>query len=32
MRLEHNAETHQLVLWAMGPAHVDQLHRRLQDR
>ena len=25
MRLEHNAETHQVVLWAMGPSHVDQL-------
>ncbi len=32
MRLERNAETHQLVLWAMGPAHVDQLIAALQDR
>lgn len=32
MRLEHNSETHQTVLWAMGPAHVDQLLETLQDR
>ena len=32
MRLEHNAETHQVVLWAMGPSHVDQLIASLQDR
>ena len=32
MRLEHNAETHQLVLWAMGPAHVDQLISTLESR
>ena len=32
MRLEHNAETHQLVLWAMGPAHVDQLIAMLESR
>ncbi len=32
MRLEHNAETHQVVLWALGPAHVDDLLLRLQER
>ncbi len=32
MRLEHNAETHQLVIWAMGPAHVDQLISMLETR
>jgi elongation factor G len=32
MRLEHNAETHQLVIWAMGPAHVDQLIATLESR
>ena len=32
MRLEHNAETHQLVIWAMGPAHVDQLIATLEAR
>jgi elongation factor G len=30
MRLEHNAETHQVVIWAMGPAHVDKLLHALQ--
>lgn len=32
VRLEHNAETHQLVLWAMGPVHVDQLIGLLESR
>jgi elongation factor G len=31
MRLEHNAETHQVVIWAMGPAHVDKLLTALRD-
>jgi elongation factor G len=31
MRLEHNPETHQIVLWAMGPAHVDRLLGSLRD-
>jgi elongation factor G len=31
MRLEHNPETHQIVLWAMGPAHVDKLLTALRD-
>ena len=32
MRLEHNPETHQVILWTMGQAHVDVLLARLQDR
>jgi elongation factor G len=32
MRLEHNAETHQLVIWALGPAHVDHLIDALESR
>ncbi|MCB0881125.1 MAG: elongation factor G-like protein EF-G2 [Thermoleophilia bacterium] len=32
MRMEHNPDTHQLVLWAMGPSHVDELIARLKDR
>ena len=32
MRLEHNAETHQVVLWALGPAHVEDLLARLEGR
>ncbi|MGO4343625.1 elongation factor G-like protein EF-G2 [Pedococcus sp. 2YAF34] len=32
LRLEHNAETRQLVLWAMGPAHVDQVIALLASR
>ncbi|MGN6242693.1 MAG: elongation factor G-like protein EF-G2 [Motilibacteraceae bacterium] len=32
MRLEMNPETHQLVLWTMGEAHVDVLLQRLADR
>jgi len=31
MRLEHNAETHQVVIWAMGPAHVEKLLTALRD-
>ena len=32
MRLENNPETHQLVLWCMGEAHVDVLLDRLRNR
>jgi elongation factor G len=32
LRLENNAETHQLVLWCMGEAHADVLISRLADR
>ncbi|ADG88787.1 elongation factor G [Thermobispora bispora] len=32
LRLEHNAETHQLVLWCMGEAHSDVLLDRLSRR
>lgn len=32
MRLEHNAETHQLVMWTMGQAHVEELLGRLKER
>ncbi len=32
MRLEHNASTHQLVIWALGEAHVDVLLDRLANR
>ena len=32
MRLEMNAETHQLVLWCMGEAHSDVLLDRLSSR
>jgi elongation factor G len=31
MRLEHNPETHQLVIWAMGQAHVDKLLTALRE-
>jgi elongation factor G len=32
LRLENNAETHQLVLWCMGEAHTDLLLDRLSSR
>jgi elongation factor G len=32
LRLEMNGETHQLVLWCMGEAHVDVLLDRLRNR
>jgi elongation factor G len=32
LRVENNAETHQLVLWTMGEAHSDVLISRLADR
>jgi elongation factor G len=32
LRLEHNADTHQLVLWCMGEAHLDVLLDRLGNR
>ena len=32
VRLEHNPETHQAVLWTLGQAHVEELTNRLRDR
>ncbi|HLS46862.1 MAG TPA: elongation factor G [Ornithinicoccus sp.] len=32
LRLERNPETHQLVLWTLGPAHVDDVLVRLQEK
>ncbi len=32
MRMEHNAETHQVVLWSMGQAHIEELVGRLAER
>jgi elongation factor G len=32
LRVEHNAETHQIVLWCMGEAHADVLIDRLATR
>jgi elongation factor G len=32
LRVEHNAETHQIVLWTMGEAHADVLLDRLENR
>ena len=32
LRLENNSETHQLVLWCMGEAHLDVLLDRLRNR
>jgi elongation factor G len=32
LRVEHNSETHQIVLWTMGEAHADVLLDRLANR
>jgi elongation factor G len=32
LRVEHNAETSQVVLWTMGPAHLDLTLSRMADR
>lgn len=32
LRVEHNAETGQVVLWSMGPAHLDLALERLRER
>lgn len=32
MRMEQNTETHQVILWTMGQAHIDGLVRRLADQ
>ncbi|MFI9357837.1 elongation factor G-like protein EF-G2 [Streptomyces lydicus] len=32
MRLEHNQDTHQVVLWCLGEAHVDVALERLRSR
>ena len=32
LRLEHNPDTHQEVLWTMGQAHIEILLERLQER
>ncbi len=32
LRVEHNDETHQIVLWTMGEAHADVLLDRLESR
>ena len=32
LRLERNAETHQLILWCMGEAHADSLLERLREQ
>ena len=32
MRMEHNPETHQVVLWTMGQAHIEELLGRLKER
>jgi elongation factor G len=32
LRIEHNPETHQIVLWCMGEAHADVVLDRLENR
>jgi elongation factor G len=32
LRLEHNAETHQVVLWTLGPAQIDDVLEQLRTR
>ena len=32
LRMEHNPETHQIVLWCMGEAHADVVLDRLENR